>query len=288
MSFAAQYTDFLRSLDGMKNWRALGLVIGSFVLAFITVAGAGLLGAAIGNSFFSMLLSLLAGLMGILVVIFGSNAAGVLLMRQILGCPMLPVGDVLAQSMPSFLKLLGVGLLFLLGWTGLTLVCILLLFVCKLPYLGPLLYAGVFPAVLVLSGIAYVGTAFACGLLGPAIWRGASIIEAFRQLLLIVRDHLVETVLRFLLLLLFLLAVFALAYAILFVGAFYAVGLSAAVIGAGMHGGLLAMNSFSGGHGVAMGIGSGVIGVLVTGGAFCAYLMGMISIYLAVSEENAG
>ena len=286
MSSASQYTDLLHALDGMKNWRAQGLVIGSFVLAFVTLAGAGLLGAAVGNSFFSMLLSLLAGLTAILVVVFGTNAAGVLLMRQMLGRPLPPVGDALAEGMPSFLKLLGIGLIFLLGWIGFTLIGVVLIFLCKIPYLGPVLYAGVFPALLVLSGIAYVGTAFACGLLGPAIWRGATIIESFRQLREILRHHLVETVLRFLLLLLFLLAILALTYAIVFAGAFYAVGLSAAVIGTGTPGGLLAMNSFGGGHGIAMGMGSGVIGVLVAGGAFCAYIMGMISIYLAVSEEN--
>lgn len=286
MSSTSQYTDLLRSLDGMKNWRALGLVVSSFILAFAITAGAGMAGVAIGNATFTMIISVLAGLVGGLIAVFGSNAAGIVLMHQALDQPPPGIGEALLGGMASFFKLLAIGLIFVAAWLVFTLVSVILLFLCKIPYAGPVLYGVVFPILLVLSGAAYIGTVFGGGLMAPAIWRGATIAEALKQFVVIWRDHLVETVIRFLLLMLLLLVVFGVVYGILLAGAFYTVSLSAGIIGMGMRGGLLAMNSFSGsGHAIAMGVGTGIIGMLVAGSAFCAYAMGMITIYLAVSRE---
>lgn len=278
MHSTSQYTDLLRSLDGMKNWRATVLMIGSFILAFVMVGATGLLGVLIGKPAIAMILSLLSSLIAALIAVFGINAAGIVLMRQALDQPQPGIAEALAGGMASFVKLLLIGLMFIGGWLVFILASVVLLFLCKIPYVGPVLYAVVFPLLVLLSGIAYLGTAFGGGLMAPAIWRGATIRQALRQFWAILCGHLVETVIRFLLLVLLLAVVFGVLGGILVSGVSYTLALSSGVIG-----GVLVANSFTGsGHAVAMGFGTGFLGVLLAGGAFCAYTMGMISIYLGV------
>jgi MFS family permease len=270
----------------MKNWRALGVIISCFILAFVIFTGASLVGVAIGNQTFAIVLAVFAGIVGGLISAFGINSAGIILMHQALNQPPPAIGQALLGGMASFFKLLAIGLIFVVGWIAFTLIAALLIFLCKIPYVGPVLYGVVFPLLLICSGFAYVGTVFGGSLMAPAIWRGATIGEALKQFTAILRDHLVETIIRFLLLTILLMVVFGVIYGILAAGGLYTIGLSASIIGGGFGFGLHSLASFSGnGHAIAMSIGGGIIGALLSGSAFCAYILGMITIYLAVSRD---
>ncbi|MBS1198643.1 MAG: hypothetical protein H6R18_2428 [Proteobacteria bacterium] len=286
MNSPSQYTDLLRSLDGMKNWRALGVIISCFILAFAIFTGASLAGIAIGNTTFAIVLSVFAGIVGGLIAAFGINSVGIILMHQALNQPPPAIGQALLGGMTSFFKLLAIVLIFIVGWIAFSLIAALLILLCKIPYAGPVLYGVVFPLLLICSGVAYVGTIFGGSLMAPAIWRGATIGEALKQFAAILRDHLVETIIRFLLLTILLMVVFGVIYGILAVGGFYTIGLSASIIGTGFGFGMHSLTSFSGsGHAIAMSVGAGIIGALLSGSAFCAYILGMITIYLAVSRD---
>jgi len=283
MHATKQYADLLRALDGMRNVRAIATVIAGFVLAFIIIAA----GVAT-NSMFGVILF---GLIGWLVAGFGSNAAGIVLMHQALDQEPPTVVEALLGGMTSFLKLLAIFIILALLGVAYTIVVAVLLFICKIPGIGPLFFAILLPVIIVVSGAAYMGLIFGAGLMAPAVWRGASIQQALVQFFTILRDKLIETIVRYFLLTLLLMLVFGVVMAILGVGTLYTLGLSASILDSVISGGLGSL--MGGGMGRMGGAGSyayagmfgmGILYALVLGVGFCVATMGGIIIYLAVSE----
>lgn len=277
MHATKQYADLLRALDGMRNVRAILLVISAFILAVIIAAA----GFATKNVF----LIFLFGLIGWLVAGFGSNAAGIVLMHQALDQEPPTIVEALVGGVTSFLKLLAIFIILALLAVAYTIVVAVLLFICKIPGIGPLFLAILLPVIIVVSGAAYLGLIFGAGLMAPAVWKGATIQQALVQFFTILRDKLIETIIRYFLLSLLLFIVMGIISVVLAVGAGYTLGLSGSIVGSdfwsGLGGGIRGGDA---GYAYATGFGMGILGALVAGVAFCIATMGGIIIYLAVSE----
>ena len=118
----------------------------------------------------------------------GVNAAGLLQMDHARGISPRSTADALVYGLMCIPKLIVLGLVFLAVEIAVFLVIAMLLFICKIPFLGPLLFVVVFPLSVVVAGVTIVGL-FLCMVLSlPAIWQGASITRALAQTLAIVSE----------------------------------------------------------------------------------------------------
>jgi hypothetical protein len=282
----------LDSIDAVGNWRAVVLLLGTLVLAALVMALGGALVQVSG------VLTLLFSLLALTVAFYGANAVGMMMMDEARGFPSRPIVAAamssLATSHRLILVLLIVAATYLLG----TLAFALLLFVCKVPGIGPLLYTFVFPMGIVISGVAiFAVPTVIVPLSAPAIWSGAGTTACVSQLLAVSRK-------RLLLVLLLMIAVSAIAAvvgwliaAVLFSGFWFTGLLSAAVLGLSEVGGLSGMAASSMGGLIGGEFGGGLDGyataAIVGGGLlfaaafplpFMVYLRGASSVYLRAIE----
>jgi hypothetical protein len=254
----------------------------------------------------SQVFTLLFTLLAMAVVFYGANAAGMMMMDEASGHPSRPIGAAVMSSLATshrlVLLLLVIGVVYLLG----VLAFAALLFVCKIPGVGPLLYTLVFPAGVVVSGIAiFAVPTVILPLSAPAIWTGASTIAGVSQLLAVARKRLLLVLLLMIAVGLVAGAVGALIGAILFAGTSFSGILSAAILGSsaggladmatGLTGGLMGGGGFGSGLGGGFGDGGGSYGtaVMIGGGIVYAssftlpglvYLRGASSVYLRAIE----
>ncbi len=274
-----QYTDILKALDATRNIKALALVIGTFIAAVVVFIGGAATGSIAGAG--------LLGIVGMLLMIAGINAAGIVLSHEAIGAEAPGYGDALLGGAGSFIKIILVSLLLMLCMMVYTIVATLVLLVCKIPGIGPLLYAVVLPVLILLSGMLFVGL-YTCGALTlPAIWQGETVVGAFKMAIAIAMQRLIEVVIRLLLLGLLMGIVGGVIGMVVGVGSFYSLGISAAIlpVGSGMEALLGIASGFGGsGHIVAAGFGMGVVFALTGAVVTCIGLAGLIRTYLGVSS----
>ena len=88
------------------------------------------------------------------------------------------LADALVYGLMCIPKLIVLGLAFFAVEIAVFIVLALLILICKIPFLGPLLFVVVFPLSVVAAGVTIAGL-FLCLVLSlPAIWQGASITRA--------------------------------------------------------------------------------------------------------------
>jgi MFS family permease len=280
----------LDSIDAIRNWRAVLLLLATLVATALVLGLGGLL-ATVSWIFF-----LLFALLGYAVLFYGANAAGMMIMDEAKGYPSRPamaaVMASLATSHRLILVFLMLGLVYLAGF----LVLAIVLFICKIPFLGPVLYAVVFPISVVIAGIAmFALPTVVFPLSAPSIWSGATTMQCISQLLAIARK-------RLLLVLLLMIAVAFIAGivgfligAILFSGVAVTTLASVPILGgsAGMGslmglaggmgpmgmGGMDGMSGF-GGHAAAAAIGGGILFAVAFTLPGMVYLRGACTVYL--------
>ncbi len=280
----------LDSIDAIRNWRAVCVLLASLVAMAVLLALGSVLAATSGALF------VLFALAGYVIFFYGANAAGMMVMDEARGGVSRParaaVSASLATSHRLILVFLLLGAIYLAGFIVLALV----LFICKLPLLGPVLYAVVFPVAVVIAGVAlFALPTVVFPLSAPAVWSGASTLQSISQLLAIARK-------RLLLVLLMMIAVAFIAGfvalligAILMSGAVVTTALSVPILGpasmggyAGMMGGLPGAGGM-GGMGGMTGMGGYAAAAMVGGGILFAvaftlpgmvYLRGACTVYL--------
>ena len=180
------------AVDAVTNVRALMVELAA-VAAGIAVFGL-FLSMAMGGSFglaaFGYLLLLvLAGT--------GFNAAGVLLMDESLGAARRSIADALLAGVFALGKSIVVMIAAGLGLLAIVLVVALLLWICKIPGIGPVLYFVVFPVSAVLLGVLFVSFAFVLApVASPAIWSGESIGATLARVVMVVRKRLLGVLVR--------------------------------------------------------------------------------------------
>ena len=133
--------------------------------------------------------------------------------------------DALVYGLMCIPKLIALGVLLFLVELAVFLVIAILLFICKIPFLGPVLFTVVFPVSVVVAGITVLGL-FLCMLLSlPAIWQGATIMRALSQTLAIARSRIVEAILLLAVVWLLAFVVALIVFGVLFAGLLPTIGL---------------------------------------------------------------
>ena len=287
-SYSHAGASLLSAVDAIRNVPAL-------LLMFATLAAGALVWALAGmTSQSSLVLGSLVFLVGAALLFYGVNAVGMLLMDQAKGLLPRSIGAALAQSLATSHRLL----LVLLLVAGVYLVCLLglslLLLICKIPLLGPLLFAVVFPLCVVLSGVAmFVLLAVVLPLAAPSVWDGASTFQAVSRLLVIARHRLIPVLMAMVLLFFIAGTVAVFVFGIMAWGSAITGTLAASVLGGGIsnlisglagRSGLLSGLAWLGGDGasylIAASIGGGVVYAMALSLPSLVYGRGCCQVYL--------
>jgi hypothetical protein len=206
------------------------------------------------------------------------------------GVPPRSMVDALVYGLTCIPKLIVLALALVVVEIVVFIVLAIVFFICKIPFLGPLLFAVVFPVSVVVAGITVCGL-FLCMVLSlPAIWQGATIMRALGQTLAIARSRLVEAVLLLVFVGFLAFAVGFVVFGVLGAGLLPTLGLTSAILGFG--GGLGEMGSVMGmmqGYGGGGAMVAGAIGSLVLWAVAASlvgqvYLLGLCLVYLRVTE----
>lgn len=190
----------LQAASAYKNYRALILLGLTFLAAVLTGGLFSYLGTVTGM----YPLIFLGGLLSIVVLFYGSNAVGILLMNDAQGHPdSHSIMDAVLLSLYTSHRLLVVIILDVLIVLAVVIVVAIALAICKIPVLGPLLYTFVFPVSAVVLGILVFALYFVMlPLAAPAVWGGSSVFQVIAQLNMVVRKQLIVVLLSEFLLLL--------------------------------------------------------------------------------------
>ena len=273
------------AINGLRNRRALIAMMACLVGGVIVFVLLSQMGA---------FMSLLGALIYMVAAATGINAAGLLHMDHARGISPRSTVDALVYGLMCIPKLIALAILLFLVELAVFLVIAILLFICKIPFLGPVLFAVVLPVSVVVAGITVLGL-FLCMLLSlPAIWQGASIMRALSQTLAIARSRIVEAILLIAFVWLLAAIVALIVFGVLFSGLLPTLGISASILNLGalgsMMGGMggMGMGGMGGGGGVGHAIagGLGIAVLFAVAGSLVAQvsLLGLCLVYLRVTE----
>lgn len=291
-SSAAGSGSLLDSIDAVRNWRAVVLLLATFVAAVLVAA----VGASMARV--SALFPLLFTLLAFGVAFYGVNAAGMMMMDEASGQSSRPMMAAVMSSLATSHRLILVLLLIAAIYLGGILAFAVLLFVCKIPGIGPLLYTFIFPVSVVVSGIAiFAVPTVVFPLSAPAIWSGATTMAAVSQLIAVARQRLLLVLILMFAVGLIAGAVGGLIGTILLGGTSFTGLLSAAILGsdtggvpsitAGLMGGLAGGGEFGSGlagYATAAFVGGGIIYAAAVTLPGLVYLRGASSVYLRAIE----
>lgn len=288
------FSSMFQAISGLRNRRALLAMLGC-LFAGVLVAGLFSFMAARFGFFFAFL----GGLMLFVASATGVNAAGLLLMDQAKGVPARSLSDAVMGGLLCIPKFIALGLALLLVTLAVFIAVALVYLVCKIPFLGPILFVVVFPLSVVVLGLTLCGL-FQCLFLAlPAIWEGSSITHAIAKALAIVRGRLVESMLLLTVVGFLSMMVGFIVFGVLIAGLIPAAGLMAGILGGdglasvfamlpgidhGSYGGGGRRGSSGVGHLAAAGIGGGLLWALAVSLVAQVYLLGLNLVYLRVTE----
>ncbi len=276
----SQTTSLLSAVDAVRNWRAAVLLLGSLLTAGLLVSLAGVVSLQIHPA-----LGAVFALLAVAVFFYGANASGIMLMDEAHGNSSRPVLAAVLTALSIGHRFIFVMLLVSLVYIVGLLAMALLLLLCKIPGLGALLFAFVFPVCVVMSGIAiFAGYGVIGPLAGPAVWSGSTTMQALSRLAAIARQRIVVVVLSMLVLLLICDFVGSLIMGVMFTGTLITGGMSAGIIGvSGMDLSSvmgMGMGNMSG-HVAAGAFGWGVVLAVAFTLPLLVYLRGCCQLYLA-------
>lgn len=289
------FSSMFQAISGLRNRRALLAMLGC-LFAGILVAGLFSFMAARLGFFFAFL----GGLLLFVAGATGVNAAGLLLMDQAKGVPARSLPDAVTGGLLCIPKFIALGLALLLVTLVVFLAVALVYLVCKIPFLGPILFVLVFPLSVVVLGLTLCGL-FQCLFLAlPAIWEGSSITHAIAKALSIVRSRLVESMLLLTVVGFLSMGVGFIVFGVLITGLIPSAGMMAGILGGDALGSVFGMvrgfGMDQGGYGagrtgggavgyvVAAGIGGGLLWALAVSLVAQVYLLGLNLVYLRVTE----
>jgi hypothetical protein len=267
-------SSLLDALDAVSKWQPFALLTVTFLTFLLLGAVFGALAASLTST--SGVLAGLTGFIGFVVAasvaVVGFNATGIWLSDDVWGRKQRSIVDCVLASFFTCHRLLAVlvleFLLFLVFMLGLTLI----FFICKIPGIGPFLYAFAMPLGVIASGIVLFALLYiAIPLAAPAIWNGTPILRTVVMLQSVARNRMLKAVVMMVLLGMLTLMVIGFVSAVLIFGSMVVASLSAAVLGVSS----LGMGSIKD---VMMGGGSGLSGYsyAIGFGAACLFLVGSI------------
>ncbi len=276
------FASLAEAIRGLRNRDAIVAMLGC---TFAGVLLAGLLMAMAGTIGF--LAAVLAFIVWVVAIGTGVNAAGLLQMDSARGISPRSLGDALVQGALCIPKLVVLALALLAVEIVVFVAIALLLVICKIPFLGPLLFVVVFPVSVVVAGVTITGL-FICGVLSlPAIWQGAGITRALGQTFAIVKSRLLEAVLLLFVLGLLCFLVGMIVFGILAAGMLPTMGMSLGIVGFGGLGvdSVMALSQGGGGgHAIAGAIGAALLWAVAASLVGQVYLLGLSLVYLRVTD----
>jgi hypothetical protein len=283
-------SSILNALQAVKNIRA---VILTALVLIVTAVVFGVVFYVAGRSG-SVVLMFIGGLLSYLVGLYGVSAVGFMLMNDARGRPSLSITDALTVSLLSTHRWIAVMLSALVVFLLFVVVLALILFVCKIPFAGPVLYAVVLPVATFATALFLAAMYFVViPLTFPAVWMGDTTMQVISKLMAIFRQRLVHVVVQVLLLVLLCLVVGGIIASLVFSALAIVGSLSAAILPgfgggfgrygmAGMMGGM--MGGAGGGHMIAGMIGGGIVFAVVMIVPFLILFQGYCQIYLDAIE----
>ena len=288
------FSSLFQAIHGLHNRRALIAMLSCTVAGVLLAGLFSLLATRLG-----FLFAFLGGLSLFIASATGVNAAGVLLMDQARGVPSRPLVDAVRLGLMCIPKFILLGLALLAAALAVFIAMALVYVVCKIPFLGPLLFVAVFPVSVVVLGLTLCGLFLCLALALPAIWEGATITHALTQALAIARSRLVESMLLLAVVGALSVGVGVIVFGVLFAGLMPSIGLSTAIlVGGGGLGPVLGMVRGGGefgemggglggggaGYAIAAGIGAGLLWSLAGSLLSLVSLLGLNLVYQRVTE----
>lgn len=286
------FSSLFQAIGGLRNRRALLAMVGCLFAGVLVAGVLTALAGRMGGAFLGALLMFVAGATGV-------NAAGVLLMDQAKGVPLRSVSDAIVYGLMCIPKFIALGIVLLLVALAVFIVLAIVFVVCKIPFLGPLMFVVVFPVSVVIAGLTLWGLALCLFLALPAVWEGAGIMHALAQALAIARSRLVEALLLMAVVGVLSMIVGFIVFGVLGTGLAPTMAMSASIVGGGM-GGLQSVIGMAQGYGmegsggagyaIAGAIGGGLLWALALSLVSLVYLLGLNLVYLRVTEglDTAG
>lgn len=281
----SRYLGLLRSLEGLRNGKAIALLLGSNVIAMMVF----FIGASLG-AFWHLLLF---GLVAYAISLVGASAAGGVLMDSAHHISPRSIGDAIVVGAMDLLKILGIFLVGLLAFIAYMIALAIILYICKIPGLGPVLYGLLLPVLVILSALIVNGLLVWLMLSNSAVWEGNSFRAALARVTAIASKRLPEVLISFLLLTLLMMIVGLIVGALMVTGYLLVGGMSASILGSSLSmslGGLGAMGGLGGMEGEGMGylkaagFGSGVLFAVTVTAMMSVFLMGVNLIYLSACD----
>jgi hypothetical protein len=294
----------LEAVDSARNTRAFLLFIACAIAALV-IGGVfiGIAGTLATNGAFLIggLFSFIGSLAAVIVLATGVSAAGKTLMDQIQGRPALSARDALIAGVLTLPKLAAIFLIEIVVSIAFMIALAIVLFICKIPLLGPLLYTVVFPVASVIGGMLWFSFTFVVNpLAAPAFWEGYGVRAALGALGMnraaLNIGRLLSPIVQQLVLLFVVGIVAFIATTIVFSGSAFVAALASGIIGFG--GSLLTLYSSFGpgsmgsaggglsGYLIATVIGVGALGALAYTFPLLVYLAGTCNIFLNLVSAN--
>jgi len=297
MSKVAQHLkssgSLLESLEAIKNFRAYITVALSGLASFIVLSMFMFFAAKLGmngNSSMAMITGTIGALAAALIFLTGLSATGVLLMDQAKGNEIRSIGSALFAGLVTLPSMIGLFLLLGLMAVVVVIVLAIILFVCKIPGIGHLLYAFIFPVSVVVVGalfFAFVNVIVPLSM--PAIWDGNGVMQVVAKLFALARTNLMPVIVFQILLLLIVGLTAAVTFGILAYGFFTVTPLSMMILPSGgasqltsAFGRMMMGGGFGGGDGylMAAGFGGAIIFMVASAVPVLTLIMGNCIIYL--------
>jgi len=297
MSKVAQHLknsgSLLESLEAIKNFRAYITVALSGLASFMVLSMFMFFAAKLGmngNSSMATITGIIGALAAAVIFLTGLSATGVLLMDQAKGNEIRSIGSALFAGLITLPSMVGLLLLFGLVVVAVFIVLAIILFACKIPGIGPLLYAFVFPVSVVLMGalfFAYVNVIVPLSM--PAIWDGNGVMQVVAKLFLLARTDLLPVIIFQILLLLIVGLTAAVTFGISAYGLFTVTPLSMMILPSGgasqltsAFAGMMMGGGLGGGDGylIASGFGGAIIFMVASAVPMLTLIMGNCIIYL--------
>ncbi|KQW35619.1 hypothetical protein [Rhizobacter sp. Root404] len=291
----------LRSVDALRNARALFVLLGTFAIAGILVAMAE---ASLARD---------AGWWGpvqagaaLFVAFYGGNAAGILVMDDARGRPVREVPEALRASLARAHRLLLVLAFWIVAYGVIAAGVWALFWLSRVAVtgavVGPLLFGLAVPVGVVVSGLAAVtAMAVVVPLSAPAVWSGAGVGRVVAGLVRVMRRRLPMAALLAAVVSLLTAAMGALVTSVVMIGGRVVAELGVRVVGvdvpaqqltAGLFGyGLRSLGAAgaptgSTGHAAAALVGGGVVFAIALLLPGLVYLRGTCAAYLALTDDD--
>lgn len=281
----------LNALDALGNRRAFVCLLATAVACgFIFALNAFITGRFVmnGHTLMASIVGLTGGLLSLVIGLTGASATGFILNAQMQQREAPTLADALMTALVTLPRLIGIFLLLGCVLLGLALVIMLLLLLCKIPALGVLLYAFVFPLSVVVMGIALTSALYVTMLAGPAVWNGHGLMQALGLLIAIAQKRLLAVIVQTLLLGLLVGVVAAVVFGIIAAGISTTTVLSIPVLGFGSSPGMSGMSALlmgsSSGHAAAGMFGTAILSAAAGTLPALIAIAGYCLIFSAVAE----